>query len=84
MERLLQYLDDLEDLFYAIPLLAERFRSRIKRIVFLLGSMGLQTAGVLLALHHPPIASAVAALLLVGLLYRATVIPFPRRVAAQA
>ena len=84
MERLLQYLDDLEDILYAMPLLAEQFRRAIKRIFLLLGSISLQFAGILLALYHPPLASAVAALLLVGLLYRAAVVPVPRKLAPQA
>ncbi len=75
MERLLQYLDDLEDLIYAAPLVAEQLRRAIQRILFLLGSICLQVAGVVLALSHPPLALAVVMLSLVGMLFRAVVIP---------
>lgn len=83
MERLLQYLDDLEDLIYVAPLIAEQLRRAIQRILFLLGSICLQVAGVVLALSQPPIAMAVVMLLLVGMLYRAVVIPVPRVLAAS-
>ncbi len=83
MERLIQYLDDLEDLFYVAPLIAEQVRRAIQRILFLLGSISLQIAGIVLALTHPPLALAVVALLLVGLLFRAAVIPVPQAIAAS-
>ena len=81
MERLLQYLDDLEDLIYAAPLIVEQLRRAIQRICFLLGSICLQVAGVVLALSHPPLALAVVALLLVGMLHRAVIGPIPRALA---
>ncbi len=83
MERLLQYLDDLEDIIYAVPLIAEQLRRATLRILFLLGSIGLQVAGVVLALSHPPLALAVVMLLLVGMLFRAAVIPIPRKLAVR-
>ncbi len=83
MERLIQYLDEIEDLFYAAPLIAEQVRRAIQRIFFLLGSISLQIAGIVLALKHPPLALAVATLLLVGLLLRAVVIPVPQAIAAS-
>ncbi len=83
MERLLQYLDDLEDVIYAVPLIAEQFRRAIQRILFLLGSIFLQAAGVILALSHPPLALAVVMLLLVGMLFRAVVVPVRRGLAAR-
>ncbi len=83
MERLIQYLDELEDLFYVAPLIAEQVRCAIQRILFLLGSISLQIAGVVLALTHPLLALAVVALLLVGLLFRAAVIPMPQAFAAS-
>ena len=83
MERLLQYLDDLEDLIYAAPLIAEQFRRAIQRILFLLGSIFLQAAGVILALSHPPLALAVVMLLLVGMLFRAVVVPVRRGLAGS-
>ena len=83
MERLIQYLDEIEDLFYVAPLIAEQLRRAIQRILFLLGSISLQIAGIILALKHPPLALAVATLLLVGLLFRAVVIPVPYALAAS-
>ncbi len=83
MERLIQYLDEIEDLFYVAPLVAEQLRRAIQRILFLLGSISLQIAGIVLALTHPPLALAVVALLLVGLLFRAAVIPVPQAFAAS-
>ena len=83
MERLLQYLDDLEDIIFAVPLIAEQIRRAIHRILFLLGSICLQVAGVVLALSHPPLALAVVILLSVGMLFRAAVIPVPRRLVAR-
>jgi hypothetical protein len=82
MERLLQYLDDLEDLIYAAPLIAEQLRRAIQRILFLFASIVLQIAGVILALSHPPLALAVVTLMLVALLYRAVIVPMPQTVSA--
>ncbi len=82
MERLLQYLDDLEDFIYAAPLIAEQLRRAIQRILFLLASIVLQIAGVILALSHPPLALAVVTLMLVALLYRAVIVPMPQTVSA--
>jgi len=82
VERFLQYLDDLEDVIYAAPLIAEQLRRAIQRILFLLGSICLQFGGVILALKHPPLALAVVTLMVVGLLLRAVVIPVPQILAA--
>jgi hypothetical protein len=82
VERLLQYLDDLEDLIYAAPLIAEQLRRAIQRILFLFASIVLQIAGVILALNHPPLALAVVTLMLVALLYRAVIVPMPPIVSA--
>ena len=83
MERLLQYLDDLEDLFYAAPLIAEQLRRAVQRILFLLASILLQVGGVILALKHPPLALAVVTLMLVALLYRAVIVPMPQSLSAS-
>lgn len=70
MERLLQYLDDLDDLFSTIGLLAERIRS----VLWLLFSAAMVlivvAGGILLALAEPPLALATAIILFVTLLYR--------------
>jgi membrane protein YdbS with pleckstrin-like domain len=83
VERLQQYLDDLEDLIYAVPLIAEQIRRAIQRILFLIGSILLQIGGVILALSHPPLALAVVTLLLVALLYRAVIVPMPQTISAS-
>lgn len=70
MERLLQYLDDLDDLFSTIGLLAERIRS----VLWLLFSAAMVlivvAGGILLALVEPPLALATAIILFVTLPYR--------------
>ena len=83
MERLIQYLDDLEDLIYVAPLVAEQVRRAVQRILFLLAAVGLQVVGVILALNQPPLALAIVMLLLVGMLHRAAVIPIPQTLAVS-
>ena len=75
MERLLQYLDDLDDLYGAAGLLLERLRNIawFTAIFLLIGT--LLTGGVLLALREPPLALAIAILLFTALLYRAVTEP---------
>jgi hypothetical protein len=82
MERLLQYLDDLEDLIFAAPLIAEQLRRAIQRILFLFGAILLQVGCIILALIHPPLALAVVVLLMVGLLHRAVMVRIPQALAA--
>ncbi len=65
MERLIQYLDELDDLFYAVPLISEQVRRVLQRVLFLLGLISLQIVGVILALNHPLLALTVVSLLLV-------------------
>jgi len=69
MERLLQYWDDLDDLFGAIGLVGERLRGFFFLFLFVCGSMAVQAGGVWLALQHPPLASVMAIILIVTLLY---------------
>lgn len=76
MERLIQYLDDLDDLLAAIGLLAESLRRLIISLLFLCVSLAVQIGGVLLALSHPPLALATAILMFVALLYRSVTVPF--------
>ena len=73
MELLAQYLDDLEDLFYAAALKAERIRQALQFFLFIAASAILQVFGIFIALLNPPLAVAVASLLLVGMLFRAVV-----------
>jgi len=70
MERLVQYLDDLEDLVYAVALVMERIRKAMFFGILLLISFTLQFLGILLALSRPPLALAVVSLTVVGMLYR--------------
>jgi len=70
MERLLQYLDDMDDCYGMAGLIIERLR----RFLYALFSYSLigagALAGVWLALLHPPLALATCILLFVTLLYR--------------
>ena len=71
MERLLQYADDLDDLFGAFALIYEPLRRLLLTVIAGLIGIVLAALGVWLALVHPPIALATCALLFVTLLYRA-------------
>ena len=71
MERLVQLLDDLDDLVSTILLLSERIRRAIVALIKAIFVIALQIGGVLLALAQPPLALAMALLLFVSLLYRA-------------
>ena len=75
MERLLQYLDDLDDLYGVIGLLMERLRrcAWFAGYVCLLSTI--TAAGILLALSEPPLGLAMALLLFTALLYRAVTQP---------
>ena len=73
MEVLAQYLDDLEDLFYAAALKAERILQAFRFFAFMAASAILQLFGIFIALKNPPLAVAAASLLLVGMLFRAVV-----------
>lgn len=78
MERLLQYLDDLDDLFAAIGLLAERIRSALWLLFSAVVIFVVVAAGILLALAEPPLALATAIMLFVTLLYRSVTVPAGR------
>jgi len=62
MEVLVQYLDDLEDLFYAAALKAERILQAFRFFVFMTASAILQLFGIFIALKNPPLAVAAASL----------------------
>lgn len=70
MERFIQYLDDLDDLYGMVGLINER----LLRISYTLLSCALLVAGPVagawLALRHPPLALATSTLLFITLLYR--------------
>ena len=73
MEVLAQYLDDLEDLFYAAALKSERIRQAFRFFLFVAASAILQLIGIFIALKNPPLSVAVVSLLMVGMLFRAVV-----------
>ena len=75
MERILQWLDDLDDLFGAVGLLAERLRRLAVTLIRLIVLLGVAVCGVLAALAEPPLGLAVAILLFVYLLYRSVTEP---------
>ncbi|NIL93837.1 MAG: hypothetical protein GTO71_05225 [Woeseiaceae bacterium] len=75
MERIVQLLDDLDDLMAAIGLISERIRRFFFTFVSIFVGMIIIAGGVLLALSHPPLALATALLLFVSLLYRAVTSP---------
>lgn len=71
MECLIQYLDDLEDLFYAVALAAEKIRRALQAILILVLLAGIGASSVLLALRAPQLALASVFLAATVLLYRA-------------
>ena len=75
MECLLQYLDDLDDLFGAVGLLSERLRRGMLKLLTVIMATVVAAAGVWLALLHPPIALATSTVLFVTLLYRTVTAP---------
>ena len=77
MERIVQYLDEFEDLICAVMMAKERLRRAVQILVILAASMLLQTLGVLLALSRPPLALAAVSLMIVGMLYNAVTSRIP-------
>lgn len=75
MERLLQCLDDLDDLYGVLGLLFERLRAFAWLAGLIVGLVVIGTAGVLVALNEPPLGLAMAILLFVWLMYRAVTNP---------
>lgn len=75
MERIAQFLDDLDDLVAAIGLVSERIRRFVQLLLSACLGLALQVGGVVLALAHPPLALAAALLMFVTLLYRAVTAP---------
>lgn len=70
MERLLQYLDDLDDLAGALGLQYERCRRLLLNLLRTAVGLLITGGAFWLALVHPIIAIAVCLLLVVTLLYR--------------
>ena len=75
MERVLLYLDDLDDMVSSLGLFYEPVRRLLIRTLVGLASLALIASGVWLALTHPPLALATCLLLFVTLLYRTVTAP---------
>ncbi len=75
MEKLIQYLDDLDDLFGMIGLIAERLRSLFLTLLSCALIVAVAVPGVWLAQVNPPLALATSTILFVTLLYRAVTAP---------
>ena len=75
MERLLQYLDELDDLFGAAGLAGEKLRRGLLRLIAAILVTAVAGAGIWLALLHPPIALGTSTMLFVILLYRKVTAP---------
>ena len=67
MERLLQYLDDIDDLAGAFGLLRERFRRLLFRLLRAAFGLSVMAAAFWLAITHPIAAVATCAVLIVVL-----------------
>ena len=79
MERFLQYLDDLDDLYGMVGLIVERLRRFILALFCCLTLGAGALAGVWIATLHAPIALATSILLFVTLLYRSVTSPTATR-----
>ena len=75
MERLVQWLADIDDFFAAIGLIGERVRSISLLLPVAMVLLLMQVGGILLALRHPPLALATVILMFVTLLYREVTAP---------
>ena len=75
MERLIQYLDELDDLIGMIGLVTERMRSLFLALLSCVSLVAVAVPGVWLALVNPPLALASSTILFVTLLYRTVTAP---------
>jgi len=75
MERLIQYLDELDDLIGMIGLVTERIRSLFLALLSCVSLVAVAVPGVWLALVYPPLALASSTILIVTLLYRTVTAP---------
>ena len=75
MEIIAQWLDDLDDFVSAFGLVGERLRTLMFAAIALGTLVCLEAAAVYIALRHPPLASAIATMLVVYLLYRSATAP---------
>lgn len=79
MERVMQYLDDLEDYVYALAMVARRVARVVAALLMVVLSAAIPLGILLLAFVQPPLGLAAATMLSVILLYRAVVSGPPRR-----
>lgn len=75
MECFLLYLDNLDDWVYAVALVGEKLRRLLRHLALVACAALAQVALILLAIRHPAIGAAVAALLAVAALYRSATAP---------
>ena len=75
MERLIQYLDELDDLIGMIGLVTERIRSLFLALLSCVSLVAVAVPGVWLALVNPPLALGSSTILFVALLYRTVTAP---------
>ena len=73
MECLIQYLDDLDDLYYAVALVMEKIRLAVRMTVTVALAAIIPVCGVMLALAAPLLGLAAIFMSLSVLLYCATV-----------
>jgi len=73
MERMLQYLDELDDFVYAIALAWERIRAVGNLTLYIALMAIVQALGIYAAIESPPFTVATGSLLVVGLMYRGVV-----------
>lgn len=78
MECLLQYLDDLDDLYGVFGLVWETMRRTMLKLVSFAMILAVAAGGISLSLAHPPIALATSTMLFVTLLYRSVTVPSPK------
>lgn len=83
MERLLQYMDDLDDLVGVVGLSIEPIRRLALKLLALAAGVLALAGGFLLALSYPGVALGVGLLLLMILAYR-TLTAVPRRALRSA
>ena len=73
MERLLQYLDELDDFVYALALAWEKIRTLVSLTLNIAMMAAAQAVGIYLAVEQPSFTVAGGSLLVVALMYRGAV-----------
>jgi len=71
MERLVQYLDDVEDMYCVVAVSMERVRHILLLCTLAAASFIIPILAIVLALYRPPLALGAASIASVGMLYRA-------------